>query len=370
MRQAKAKRGTVAVRELRGMLRLRWSYRGERYNLSTGTPEGSVNRTIAEMTARIIEGDMVTGNFDPSLAKYRHQPQDVQSISVTALFEKFTAYKKKALYDRSLDKLKALKAPLKEFFGDKAAAAVGDDTADAFRMHLATWMSPATQKERLITLNACWEWGVNQKLLTENPWTEVRKRVKVSAGPKPKPFTPDEVQSILTGFRTLQRYSHYADFVEFLFSTGCRLGEAIGLQWQHLSNDFSTIWVGEAVARGGTRKPTKTNRSREFKLPTNIQKLLKNRYRGESADALVFTSPRGRHIDDHNFGQRTWKAVLSSVAVPYRYPYLCRHTFISHALEAGCKPMAIAEMTGHDPEVLFSRYASSIDGGLRAPDLF
>jgi integrase len=370
MGRPQAKRGTVAVREFRGMLRLRWSYRGERYNLSTGTPEGQVNRTIAEMTARIIEGDMVTGNFDPTLAKYQHQPQVATTITVTALFERFTAYKVKGLDAPSLAKYKALNKPVNAFFANQVAGSVDDDRADKFRLHLATWMAPATQQERLITLSACWEWGIRQKLLTDNPWKEVLKRIKVPPKQKPKVFTKDEVTAIIAGFRASQRYSHYADFVEFLVSTGCRVGEAIGLQWQHLSADCSTVWIGEAIARGGKRKATKTNRSREFRVPATVQAMLKARANGQPPEALVFPAPKGRHIDDHNFCRRAWRSTLTTAKVPYRHPYICRHTFISHALAADCKPMTIAEMTGHDPKVLFSRYAANIGGGLQAPDLF
>ncbi|MFM2429299.1 MAG: hypothetical protein RLZZ511_512 [Cyanobacteriota bacterium] len=355
MAKVKAKLGTVAVQAFRGMLRLRWTYQGERYTLSTGTPDGSLNRTIAEAKARIIEGDMVTGNFDPSLVKYRHSPQDITSITVIDLLAKFTEYKRKRLYDRSLDKFKALKAPVREFFGVKSASSVNDDLADEFRLHLATWLAPATQRERLVTLKACWDWGIKQKLVTDNPWVDVLRSVKVPPKQRPKPFTQGEVKAIMSGFRASRHYSHYADFVEFLFSTGCRLGEAIGLQWKHLSHDCGIVWIGEAIARGGKRKATKTNRAREFRLPSKVQTMLKARYQGQSPDALVFNSPEGKHIDDHNFSRRAWRSVPTQVKVSYRHPYNCRHTYISHALAAGCKPMAIAEMTGHDPKVLFSR---------------
>jgi integrase len=370
MGRPQAKRGTVAVEEFRGMLRLRWSYRRKRYNLSTGTPEGQLNRKIAEMTARIIEGDMVTGNFDPTLAKYQHQPQAATSITVTALFEQFTTYKRKGLDGASLAKYKALNQPVNAFFAGQVAGAVDDDRANNFRLHLATWMAPATQRERLITMNACWEWGLKQQLLTDNPWKEVLKRIKVPSKQKPQVFTKDEVTAILDGFRASRHYSHYADFVEFLVSTGCRPGEGIGLQWQNLSHDCGVVWIGEAIARGGKRKPTKTNRSREFSLPANVKAMLKTRCNGQPPDALVFPAPRGGHIDDHNFCRRAWRRILTMANVTYRYPYISRHTFISHALTADCKPMAIAEMVGHDPKVLFSRYAANIGGGLQAPDLF
>lgn len=42
---------------------------------------------------------------------------------------------------------------------------------------------------------------------------------------------------------------------------------------------------------------------------------------------------------------------------------------ISHALAKGLPPMTIAEMVGHDPEVLFKHYAANIHGGLQLPGL-
>lgn len=85
MEKQQAQRGTVVVEALRGMLRLRWTYQRQRYFLSTGTPDTKLNRLIADAKAKIIEGDLVTGNFDPSLAKYRHPSQEITSISVVDL---------------------------------------------------------------------------------------------------------------------------------------------------------------------------------------------------------------------------------------------------------------------------------------------
>jgi integrase len=65
-----------------------------------------------------------------------------------------------------------------------------------------------------------------------------------------KPCTREEIQMIIEGFQSDRYYNHYADFVEFLFGMGCRTGEAIGVRWGHLSDDCSSVWVGENVSRG------------------------------------------------------------------------------------------------------------------------
>lgn len=371
MRRKKSQHGMVAVSEYRGVLRLRWTYQGERRCLPLGLPDTHINRLVAEQKAKIIEADIVTGNFDQTLQKYRSEKrQRAVDLTVCDMLERFMEYKRKSLYARSLDKFKALRTPLATFFKSRVAATINEEDASQFRLYLAGWLSPATQRERLTTLNACWKWALKQKLVTMNPWSEVLKRVKVPPNQKPKPFTKEEILAILEGFRSDRYYCHYADFVEFLLSTGCRLGEAIGLQWKHLSEDCSKVWIGEAITRGGDRKPTKTNRSRQFRLTSRLQRLLSQRSVGVLPDELVFPSPKGKHIDDHNFCKRIWTKVLLKAGVTHRTPYNCRHTFISYALWKGVPPMTIAEMVGHDPEVLFKHYAADIQGGLEIPEIF
>jgi integrase len=368
MTATKAKRGTVTVEGFRGMLRLRWSFKGKRYGFSMGVPDSAVNRIVAEGKAKVIEGDMVTGNFDDSLAKYRPVSNTVSDVTVIELFQKFQAHKTKKLYSQSLAKYKALHKPLTAFFKNRAAVKVDVSLAEKFCDFIALGMEPVTVRERLTTINACWEWGIKTKLLTVNPWGEVLRSVKVPPKQRPNPFTKPESEAILNGFRTSTAYGHYADFVEFLLSTGCRTGEAIALQWKHLTDDCSVVWIGESIARGGERKPTKTNRSRRFKLSPRVKALLKRRYSGQSPDSLVFPSPRGGHIDDHNFRSRAWVSILTSANVKYRHPYNCRHTFISHSLYMGMAPVKLAEITGHDVKVLLERYAADVSGGLEAVD--
>ena len=365
----KSKRGTVTVEGFRGMLRFRWSFKSKRYGFSMGVPDTVVNRIVAEGKARVIEGDMVTGNFDESLDKYRPAPAIVKAeVTVTVLFERFQTHKKKTLYSQSIAKYRALHKPLLAFFKTKAAALVDLETAEKFRDYLSLSQAPSTVRERLTTINACWKWGIKAKLLTSNPWDEALRSVKVPPMQRPRPFTKPEVEAILDGFRTSPVYGYYVDFVEFLFSTGCRPGEAIALQWKHLSDDYSVIWIGESLTRDGERKPTKTNRSRRFRLPSRVQAMLKVRYTGQSPDDLVFSAPRGGRIDDHNFCTRAWAKVMTTASIEYRKPYNCRHTFISHSLERGMLPVTLAEIVGNSVKVLLERYAADVNGGLEAID--
>ncbi|NJK64393.1 MAG: tyrosine-type recombinase/integrase [Synechococcaceae cyanobacterium SM2_3_1] len=142
--------------------------------------------------------------------------------------------------------------------------------------------------------------------------------------------------AIIQAFRSDRHFGHYADFVEFLFGTGCRMSEAIGLLWKHISDDCSSVWIGETLTRG-QRKATKTNQARTITLTSQLQTLLKERKnKGGEPNDLVFTAARGGPIDDHNFRNRAWVKILMQLEIDYRKPYTTRHTLISHVLRSLC----------------------------------
>jgi integrase len=368
-KRKKAAKGTVVIQLFKDRLRLCWTYLGKRYFLYLGLPDGKLNRTVAEGKARMIEGDMATGNFDLSLVKYKPEQQLKSQIKVAELFEKFIKHKAKVVYKQTLIKYDALMGHIKQFFKDKSVAAIADLDAERFKENLAKTLAPATLQERIILMRACWNWGIKQKFVEINPWGAVLETLRVPPRQKAKPFNKEEITKIMDGFRDDRYYAHYADYVEFLLSTGCRTGEAIGLRWAHLNDDASVVWIGESLSRGH-RKEVKNNRARFVTLTSRLQSLLIARKPATAKpDDLVFPAPKGHAIDDHNFRNRAWKSILARVGVDYRKPYTTRSTLISHALDMGMNPAMIAEMTGHDIQTLFRDYAGNVQGRPRLPDL-
>ena len=134
------------------------------------------------------------------------------------------------------------------------------------------------------------------------------------------------------------------------------------MRWKHLGVDRSTAWIGESISRRN-QKGTKTGKARTIQLNPVLKQLLIARYERlkPQQDDLVFPSPKGVAIDDHNFCNRAWKTILTSCQIEYRTPYNLRHSAISHALAQGANPIALAEQTGHDKRVLLSTYAHAID---------
>lgn len=360
--------GKVRVESFKGWLRLRWSYAGKRHCLSLGFEDTPIARTVAEGKARIIEADILSSNFDPTLAKYKPAEQQPGVLSVKELFEKFIAYKRKtSIHRRTLDKYTGLTGHIETFFRHRSAIAVTPEEAEAFREWLLTRLEPVTVSERIGLLKACYHWGNQRKLIQGNPWEGVKVRVPVKR--RPEPFTQEEMRRIIEAFRSHPTYSYYGDYVEFALCTGMRPGELIGLRWRYVAGDFRSIWIGESLSRG-VRKETKNNEARELPLNTRLSSLLATRRALDALpDDLVFTTPQGNAIDDHNFRNRAWKAILEQLGISYRKPYTTRSTATNHLLDLGLSPVEVAELLGNSPRTIYTHYVGNIRKRSELPDI-
>ncbi len=348
-------------------LRLRWNYEGKKQGLSLGVTDTPVGRAFAAKKMSEISMDLISGHYDPTRLKYRSRKLGANPTELTAveLFEKYTAFiiKDKGLAPGSMHRYKAIASKLRECLMDKPAHQVSESIAKNAVAMMGGSLSGQTVKTYLFLIRACWEWAKGKYHLAEgsNPWENCIDRVKVYPQQHPKPFTIAELQAIISGFGSHPQYSHYTEFVIFLTNTACRIGEAVGLRWKHLGADYTTAWIGESISRRN-QKDTKTGKARTIQLNPVIKSMLVNRYERikPQPDDLVFPSPKGVAIDDHNFCNRAWKTILVSCQIEYRKPYNLRHSATSHALAQGANPIALAEQTGHDKRVLLSTYAHAI----------
>jgi integrase len=355
----------VTIENHNGRYRLRWLYQGKRYTMSCGVPATPTGKALAKQKAAQIELDISAGYFDPTLLKYKPRTlgKTATEISAVELFERFSRFqlKEKGLSSGSEGRYRCIQNYLSARL-DMSAHQINDHTAGNFAAYLSEQVSGNTAKTYLCLITAAWNWAKGRyHVVDPNPWAGLAARIKPQPSQRVKPFTAAEVKAIIGAFRSSPHYQHYADFVTFLFGVGCRFGEAAGLQWKHVADDFQTVWIGESVSRGH-RKGTKTGKARTVMLSPTVTKMLGDRHTAlkPKPDDLVFPSPKGLAIDDQNFRNRAWKTILEQCHIEYRKPYAVRHSVISHALASGANPMDLAEQTGHDKRVLLDVYAHAI----------
>jgi len=376
----KTAKGTVAIENNCDRLRLRWSFAGKRYCLALGLPHTKINLKAAQKIASQIELDMVSGYFDRSLDKYRPDTapkRDTPSSLTTAN----TPNSIVALLPRWDEWVTSLKLSERTRNGHYRAIRRQIEKANPLLADIL-WFeqleySPRIFNDYLHYLNSCLQWAVDRGLISRNPYSAIKRRKVVR---KPiQPFNAEETAAILSAFRTNQfcpkssayPHSHYADYVEFLFLTGCRPSEAIGLQRCHIDLDRNEVVICSVLGRGDLgqtngnariRKETKSGSVRYLTMTTQLRHLLESRIEDLSDDDLVFTSPLGNPIDDRAFIRRQWRIVLEGLGIPYRQPYAIRHTLASVAIEKGIPLTGVAYLLGHsDTSMVMRTYGHMIN---------
>ncbi len=259
--------------------------------------------------------------------------------------------------------------------------------------------------QRLSYLRSFERWLVEEHEELDNlslVWLKIK--AKKAKKKEIKPFSIEEIDRILKAFQEntfSSRYSpcpdsFYADFVKFLFCTGCRPSEAIGLRWSDLDLTQGLIIISTVLARGdnGETAPSKRVR-KERKTDTGRGSFVKPKIlpmNGALKDMLLermdlFKDLQGNHLvfpcydaytdhtysrgyDDKNFLNRQWKRILNGLEIPYRCPYTGRHTMASHALAQGFTPVEVANLLGHtNTRMVVNTYGHFIDRPRKLPEM-
>jgi integrase len=233
-------------------------------------------------------------------------------------------------------------------------------------------LAPKTHNTRLWLLKSVAAWAVAEGLLTVNPWLKVKPRKATKE--IVKPFSQGEAVKIIAGFE--ESYPAWTPFAKFLFLSGCRISEAIGLQWKHVDFQRGEICICESLPRSldktyqRVRKSTKTGSVRFLEINAELTKVLKQVLPArKNSESLVFLNSTGTgHVDCRNFRHR-WKKVLSAANIPYRRPHIIRHSFASHAIEQGCPLTGVAYLLGHSDTRMVAQTYGHLIGRPSLPNI-
>lgn len=375
----KAPKGSVTVLSSNGRLQLRFRYGGKRHYLSTGFNDNKNNRRAAERLAHQIELDICSGNFDPSLAKYKAQSvlstaEQVTPITpkLSALWGDFMEFKRSQCSQNTMDTMYGQytryveRLPVDDLV---QAAEIRDYVLQVLPLNSA--------KRFLIRLNACCKWSLRSGRIKTNPFENMAQEIKL---PKAQgkgeddinPFTAAERDAIIEALESDRfvsphsgfKHSYYAPFVRFSFLTGCRPSEAVALTWGKISKNFGVITFDQAMidtSKGRkVRDGLKTQERRKFPCNSTMKVFLATlKPITAKASDLVFPGVRGGYLDPDAFRKYVWTKVLNGLGLEYRKPYQSRHTFINLMLENGLDAKDVARLVGNSAEVVYRHYAGN-----------
>lgn len=267
---------------------------------------------------------------------------------------------------------------------DRALNSVGPESlefstssASLLLTELLERYAASTTRKILLYARASNHWAIEEELLTKNFYSRLFKSIPKSqrSGRSQKCLEKYEIEHILLAFASNEflskfsvfPHSHYHGYVEFLALTGFRPEEAIALTWADIRN--SRIIVSRACSQGIV-KSTKTYESRIFPINSQLANLLQNLPRTQN---LVFPSPEGGYINQHNFGERYWKPIVKKLVVAgkvseYLPTYNLRHSWITRMLRSGLDIATVARLAGNKPDTIMKHYLAARTQDLVLPE--
>lgn len=343
------RKGKVSIEAVGDRLRLRWRFGGNRFSLPVGL-DNPIGRSVAQSLAAKIEADILTGNYDPTLKKYRIDGVVPKSIAVADLFAR---YCQRFDDGRGDDKHRAIARHLaREFRGRGVDSVTGEDAIGFFE---GLNVAESTKTSYLTILKAVWKGQASQ------PWDAVE--ISRAGRAQSEPFSHDEVEKILAGFEG----SYYQGFVKGLFGLGCRPGELAALTWADVDFIQGRVTINKSWSdRKRLVKRTKTGKIRQVPLSVGMRSYLQSL---AQVEGLVFPGRKGGHINPKDFLCRHWQPTLKKVGVKYRPQYKSRHTVWSHAIAEGMPIAEASEYAGNRPETMMRHYLGRVTRS-NMPEMF
>ena len=131
---------------------------------------------------------------------------------------------------------------------------------------------------------------------------------------------------------------------EFLYSTGCRISEAISIKWGDIDFSRGTLIV---TGKGSKERLVILGSKALAALSRLRNNLLSSKPELTVDDAHVFLSDKFINVSAR-FVERRMKTYLAETGLPIDLsPHKLRHSFATHLLDAGADLRSVQEMLGH-----------------------
>lgn len=337
-----------------GSILLRFSYNGQRYAFNPikgGKYSIQKHLAKANVIAKQINIDILTGEFDHTLVKYGFREKPIVTLDLKEIWDKYREFKSSFISPSTL------KIDYDKRIGNCLTLLPSLDLADSIKIRdwLVSNKPPLQVKKILIQLNASCNWATESGLINSNPFKEMKIKTKKTEENDINPFTLEERDKIIEAFRTSKYYEFYLPLVRFIFYSGCRPSEALSLEWRDVKKDV--LIFNKAYVEGEKQPRLKTQKKRIIKVNSQLYQIILSAKTLPST-TLLFPSKEGKYIDWHNFSNRAWRKILELLPdIEYRNPYQMRHTFITLALQKGVPIVDLSKHCGNSPKIILDKYA-------------
>lgn len=280
------------------------------------------------------------------LYKYDVIPQETGLVTGNDTEEKLQIY----LICKKLDGLSERTLKNYEYeilrFSNHLIKPIATVTTMDLRMYLA-WrckkLRPSTTNTLMYTLRSFFTWLCDEKYIPENP----AKRLKPTKEPvRIRQALKEEDMEI---FREACITDREKALTEFLYSSACRLNDI------HILNISSIDWnecTASVIGKGNKERIIYFS----IKAKVLLQKYFKTR--GFESDALFI----GSKAPHNRLGKRSIEHAIEKIKIRSGltvdiFPHILRHTYATHAINAGMPIHILQELMGHSTIATTQVYA-------------
>ena len=247
--------------------------------------------------------------------------------------------------------IRAYRGDLRHFTAFRAGRGAANVDRACVRDYLAALardgFARASIGRKLATLRTFYRYLKRERQVGENPFQAVRSPKKGRR--LPRVLEEAEAVALLDSTPSSGRHAHRdRAILETLYSTGLRVSELVGLNWEHVDRLAGTVRV---LGKGGRERvvpigDTALERLEAHRAARNLGPAA----RGASpatARGAVFIGTRGRRLHPRSVFEIVRQAIRRTSLRRSISPHVLRHSFATHLLNAGCDLRAVQEMLGH-----------------------
>jgi integrase len=223
--------------------------------------------------------------------------------------------------------------------------------ADVQKWISSLTLAPATVRYIHRVFSLIMELAVRDKRIPTNPATGVRlPRV---AKPGKRFLTPEQVHALADAaaqYPIPEVGGQYRVLILVLAFCGLRWGEVAALRVKRVDLLRRRLTVAESVTEVSGRLvwgTPKSHQTRSVPIPRSLVPLLTEVMAGKDADALVFTTWRGKPLRNLNWRRDVFDPAARDSNLDHLTPHELRHTAASLAVSAGANVKAVQKMLGH-----------------------
>lgn len=236
----------------------------------------------------------------------------------------------------------------------------------------ATGKSHASVVKVYTVLNLVFKSAYKADLIERNPMDKVdrpKPRKDEMARTDPEAYTVEELRYILKCLEDAPL--KWRCYMRFLIDTGCRRGEACGLQWQDVNFVSGTVTLSRNLCytpdKGVYEDTTKNSKARTFDLaPAVVRMLYQLRKEQEPMSKWVFTQ-EGSWEPMHPQSPTRWmQKFAKAYGIQHLHPHKLRHSFATIAITNGADVTSVSAKLGHsDPAVTLRVYSHANEASIK-----